>query len=366
MGSFGNKFRKAREGKKLSLDDVSNVTKISSRMLKAIEDENFDQLPGGVFNKGFVRAYAKQVGINEEDAVADYLACLHQEQLDSYEGGSSERRTGTDRRKSAASNSTASKNATQTQSPVDMEEELPGLHLPRAEDIRHKPKEYLNRESTGIPWLTIAVTLVIVLAVALIWIRYSRHTRADSKPLPPPVSNSESALAGAPKSAASQSVSQQPTPTSPSNETLPHSITPKSPNATPTPASIRSTSPVAPPSHSNTAQFDTATTDAENTHSVSAKSQSALNLVIRATENSWISVTADGQSLTHETLIAPAHTTVRANREIVVKVGNAAGVTFSWKGQEIPAQGAESEVKTLVFDAEGMHNQAAQNASPQN
>jgi hypothetical protein len=38
----------------------------------------------------------------------------------------------------------------------------------------------------------------------------------------------------------------------------------------------------------------------------------------------------------------------------VIRVGNAAGVTFSWNGQEIPAQGAEAEVKTLVFDANGV------------
>ena len=54
MGEFGEKFRKARETKELSFDDVSNVIKISPRMLKAIEEENFDQLPGGVFNKGFI------------------------------------------------------------------------------------------------------------------------------------------------------------------------------------------------------------------------------------------------------------------------------------------------------------------------
>jgi len=83
-----------------------------------------------------------------------------------------------------------------------------------------------------------------------------------------------------------------------------------------------------------------------------------LNLVIRASENSWISVSSDGQLVTQETLIAPAHTTVRADREIVVKVGNAAGITFTWKGQEIPAQGTEAEVKTLVFDAEGVHTPA--------
>jgi hypothetical protein len=58
--------------------------------------------------------------------------------------------------------------------------------------------------------------------------------------------------------------------------------------------------------------------------------------------------------VSHETLIAPARTTVRATREIIVKVGNAAGVTFVWNGQEIPATGAEGEVKTFVFDSNGM------------
>ena len=76
MGEFGDKFRKAREKKELSLDDVSNVTKIGSRMLRAIEEEHFDDLPGGVFNKGFIRAYAKHLGLDAEDAVSDYLACL--------------------------------------------------------------------------------------------------------------------------------------------------------------------------------------------------------------------------------------------------------------------------------------------------
>jgi hypothetical protein len=80
----------------------------------------------------------------------------------------------------------------------------------------------------------------------------------------------------------------------------------------------------------------------------------ALSLVIRATETSSISVLADGQPFSQETLIAPAHTSVRADREIVVKIGNAAGVTFLWKGKEISAEGSESEAKTFVFDANGM------------
>ena len=363
MGNFGNKFRKARESKKLSLDDVSNVTKISSRMLKAIEDENFDQLPGGVFNKGFIRAYAKQVGVNEEDAVAEYLACL-QDQVDSHEGENSERRSGADRRKSAPPTATASKSSSGTQSVDVEEEELPGLQLPRVQDIRHKPKEYLHRESSGIPWLTIAVILVIVLAVALIWTRYSRR-RTGSKPVTPTVTKTEATSSAA--TGVIQPVSQ-PTPP-PSAEAVPHPATSNSQNSAQTQQGSRSTASVtAAPSPASSNQPDAADENTEDSQPAAprAKSASALNLVIRATENSWISVTADGQSVTHETLIAPAHTTVRANREIVVKVGNAAGVTFSWKGQDIPAQGIESEVKTMVFDAEGMHAPAQLSPTSQN
>src|SRR5579872_7619923 len=85
VSEFGDKFRKAREKKELSFDDVSNVTKISSRMLQAIEQENFDLLPGGVFNKGFIRAYAKHLGLDGEEAVNEYLEQIRKEQLQAWQ-----------------------------------------------------------------------------------------------------------------------------------------------------------------------------------------------------------------------------------------------------------------------------------------
>src|SRR5271155_5183897 len=81
VGAFGEKLRKQRELRGIELDAISNTTKISTRMLRALEDEHFDQLPGGVFNKGFVRAYARQVGLSEEEAVTDYLAALRESQI---------------------------------------------------------------------------------------------------------------------------------------------------------------------------------------------------------------------------------------------------------------------------------------------
>src|ERR1035438_9515350 len=73
VGSFGERLRREREMRAISLDDIADATKIGTRLLRALEEEHFELLPGGIFNKGFVRAYAKYVGLNEEEAVADYL-----------------------------------------------------------------------------------------------------------------------------------------------------------------------------------------------------------------------------------------------------------------------------------------------------
>ena len=135
MGDFGAKFRKARESKELSLDDISNVTKISARMLQAIEEEDFDQLPGGVFNKGFIRAYAKHLGLNSDDAVNEYLACLRQAQIDSHAGWDSGVRP--DPRTAKVPLATPPKPTPRVEHPVEVDE-LPELQLPRAEDIRQR------------------------------------------------------------------------------------------------------------------------------------------------------------------------------------------------------------------------------------
>jgi cytoskeleton protein RodZ len=79
MGVFGERLRREREMRGITLEEISGSTKISKRHLQALEQEDFDALPGGIFNKGFVRAYARYVGIDEEQAVADYLAADQQE-----------------------------------------------------------------------------------------------------------------------------------------------------------------------------------------------------------------------------------------------------------------------------------------------
>src|SRR5688572_23902726 len=72
MTNFGASFKKARESKGISLDQIAKETRISTRFLAAIEDEEFELLPGGIFNRGFVRTFAERVGLEPDQAVADY------------------------------------------------------------------------------------------------------------------------------------------------------------------------------------------------------------------------------------------------------------------------------------------------------
>ncbi len=72
MGSFGENLRREREMRGVTLQEISAATKISVRFLEAIESEEFSKLPGGVFSRGFIRAYARYLGLDEERVLAEY------------------------------------------------------------------------------------------------------------------------------------------------------------------------------------------------------------------------------------------------------------------------------------------------------
>lgn len=69
----GERLRRARERAGLSLDDLSSTTKIKVSMLEAIESGRFERVPSGLFVRGFLRAYAREVGLDPEETVAAYL-----------------------------------------------------------------------------------------------------------------------------------------------------------------------------------------------------------------------------------------------------------------------------------------------------
>jgi|SRR5437867_732800 len=77
--SIGEKLRLARETRGIALRDISEQTRISMRYLEAIETNDYRRLPGGIFNRSFIRAYAKFVGYDEQEAIEEYSRTLRQQ-----------------------------------------------------------------------------------------------------------------------------------------------------------------------------------------------------------------------------------------------------------------------------------------------
>ena len=74
--TFGESLKREREMRGVTLDEIAGATRIATRFLRAIENEEWDQLPGGVFNRGFVRAVARYLGLDEENTVAEYTLAV--------------------------------------------------------------------------------------------------------------------------------------------------------------------------------------------------------------------------------------------------------------------------------------------------
>jgi cytoskeleton protein RodZ len=71
---IGSRIRQAREQRGLTIRDIANTTKISSSALNAIEHNEFARLPGGVYSRAYVRAFATEVGLDADELTREYRA----------------------------------------------------------------------------------------------------------------------------------------------------------------------------------------------------------------------------------------------------------------------------------------------------
>jgi cytoskeletal protein RodZ len=65
--SFGRELQLERQRRRISLEAIAEGTKVPTRHLRALEQEDYEQLPGGVFNKGIVRSYCRHLGLDEQE-----------------------------------------------------------------------------------------------------------------------------------------------------------------------------------------------------------------------------------------------------------------------------------------------------------
>ena len=301
MPSFGEKLKLEREKRKITLEQISSSTKIGTRMLQALEEDKFNQLPGGIFNKGFVRAYSRCVGLDEDQTVADYLE------------------------------------ASGDAPPVSTE--ILALDDEGREN-RGKHEENLSRLEAGnggparqLPWGWFAAVLLVVALALSFWshrrwehqkpsLQPTATTMAAPVPATPPPGEVSSGVSGTAKDhGAASAISRSPTVGSPAGISA-RPVVPK-------------TSPVLAPA-------------------VPAAAPGEFTVVIQAREESWISITADGRAIPSELLPAGSERTMRGRREIIVKAGNVGGVDFRFNGQKLDVGGESGEVKTVTFGPRGI------------
>jgi cytoskeleton protein RodZ len=254
MGSFGERLQREREMRGITLEEIADSTKIGTRSLRALEQEDFDKLPGGIFNKGFVRAYARYLGIDEEQAVADFLAAAG-----------------------------------------EAEQPLPNP----------SPTEKVTTYRSGSRIWAVALALVLVALAAggyaaskfNLWPFASYAARQSAPPVQPP------ATLAPPSTAPPAAVNPEPGPVAGQNP---------------------------------------------------AAAGQGFVLLVRAKQDSWLSITADSQVVMEGTLPAGETREVRATKSVVLKLGNAAGVEVSHNNTLLPPLGGVNEVKTVVFTPEGL------------
>ena len=71
-GNFGERLKRERELREVTREEITAATRIGPRFLEALENEDWERLPGGVFNRGFVRSIARYLGLDEEAFLAEY------------------------------------------------------------------------------------------------------------------------------------------------------------------------------------------------------------------------------------------------------------------------------------------------------
>jgi cytoskeletal protein RodZ len=69
---IGADLRRARMARNMSVEDISRATKITQTLIRAIESDDFAKLPGGLFTRGYLRAYAREVGLDAEELIERY------------------------------------------------------------------------------------------------------------------------------------------------------------------------------------------------------------------------------------------------------------------------------------------------------
>ncbi len=310
MSVFGDRLRREREMRGVTLDEISESTKITRRALEALEQEEFNLLPGGIFNKGFVRSYARYLGIDEEQAVSDYVE------------------------------------ASQEQAPP--EDKFP-LEI-HEENTQRKPP--LNPKRSMTPIVLAVIALAIGVGGWSYWAKFRPLQLARSEPARNAGAGTQSAAVPAQPAVTS--------PTTPAQAEAGKASTPESPVNTASAASPESVKPAPAPSDAQPSTDNSLSSKTQSSGALDASAPeitqpaSRFTVSVKALEDSYVRIVADGKTVSDGVMEANKERSVKAGKELVLRVGNAAGIEVSYQGKPLGPLGEEGKPRTLTFNSAGL------------
>lgn len=285
MDEFGQRLRNAREAQGIGLREIAATTKISVAALEALERNDFSRLPGGIFGRAFIRAYAEQVGLDPEDAVRQFLAEVARLERE------------------------AARNAPKAQISPD--------------DIAFLEQQ---RRAARILRAAVIVVIVVVVVVFLIW--KLRPTDA-----------AQQAQTGAAQGGVATAGGQSPPP----GDASASAPTGRDVTAAPGEPGRSTVQPPKPPTGGETGTTPAATAAAAPKPAGDAPAVIAAPLTVEfsVTAACWVQASADGRVVLQRLLQAGERERVTADQELVLDVGNAGAFAWSINGHPARPLGPE-------------------------
>ncbi|MGD0773811.1 MAG: helix-turn-helix domain-containing protein [Candidatus Solibacter sp.] len=313
MTLVGDTLRRERLKRNLDLEEISRELKISTRFLQAIENDQYDKLPGGVFAKSFVRQYARLLGLDEE-AIADEV----QQVL-----------------------------APAPDVPQFVEKAKPAgvapIQVPKVEEWKTVGDQRFHWSG----WLSAVVLVAVMLVCSAVYAWMQRpksQVTAQANPATP--SGAQSAVAsGAQSAAPTAPVAALPVPS-------PGVTAPPAPPAEPAtaPAQVVEQTAQRKPAEATPAEPRPAPAAAR----VAAPNPDAtVRVEVRADEAVWVLARSDGKYAFSATMDAHTSRTVEGVKDVTLRLGNAGGVTILLNGNPIGPAGPKGQVRTIQFTSGG-------------
>lgn len=333
MSDFGRNLRQERERLGVNLEEISKATKISVRLLQAIEEEDFDRLPGGIFNVNFVRQYARHLDLDEEAIVAEF------------------------------------RRLTET-APVFEESVIAQSPLPPEWIANRVAERQANQWNRSRNWLAAAVLLGSVLTLAAAYVAWSNRRsfaleRVFSVAAAPAQSVASSPRVSMPPLPENAPARPAPVSVSAGDPGNTHSVPPDAtisgsqppPSAsTPTPLPLAQ----AAPSGDAALALASVRTEPGVTPAAAAPApasnwaEAPVRVEIQATGLVWVGATADGKVRFETTLQAQQMRRIAGHQVVRLRVGDAAALAVTLNGQLQPALGPKGQVRTVMLTAAGM------------